>query len=328
MTEHGQAEPTGAEPGLRRPGLASAPYLALGTPASSAFADRIRSIYARREDLQAAFARPDSEEFLRWVVVHGALEHEDELGEFFPAVPPAEVRFGSSHGLHAADYLHSSLEDFRTLLELVEVFGRKPISEVRSVYEFGCASGRILRRFGAVASMDCFGSDIRPADLEWCDANLPGRFLLTGLEPPVELPDDSMDLVYAVSAVSHLDRAANVKWVRELCRVCAPDGLILVSAHGAFSLFVAQRSAEHQALFHLTREGAVELLRDLGRESFALQPAPAELGGPTGPRPGYDQAFFSAEFAGESWSEFADILGHVPAAQGLLEDFYALRPRS
>ena len=139
---------------------------------------------------------------------------------------------------------------------------------------------------------------------------------------------DSTWWVVSLSTFSHFNRRSNEAWIRELARVCKPDGLILVTTHGGFALALISRSAEHQKGLYMEASKAVDFLRRLGKERFLFHGVPEDLVEKLdGPEPEYGQAFFNERFVEEDWSEHVEMLGAVPVGLSLFQDFYALRPR-
>jgi predicted SAM-dependent methyltransferase len=68
--------------------------------------------------------------------------------------------------------------------------------------------------------------------VEWCQANLPGEFRVNRMEPPSPYPDESFDLVYAISVLTHLTEELGRAWVEDWKRILRPTGKLLVSVHG------------------------------------------------------------------------------------------------
>ena len=299
------------------------------TPRTEGFLDVIRAIHARRPDLQEAFPDPEGPGMAQWMGVSGVLEYPEEVQVHYPPVPPEHLRHTACGGLTEHSHLYTSVEDFRTVCELYEIYTGRPVSGLRSVYDFGCGCGRLLRWFPVgIEGVECVGSDVRAASVEWCAANLEGRFFTNDLQPPLELADDSMDLVVSLSTFSHFNRRSNEAWIRELARVCKPDGLILVTTHGAFALALISRSAEHQKGLFMAADEAVDYLRRLQAERYLFHPVPEDLVEKLdGPEPEYGQAFFTERFVERDWSEWVEPLGCVPVGLSLFQDFHALRPR-
>ena len=173
-----------------------------------------------------------------------------------------------------------------------------------------------------------FGTDVREATIRWCDENLEGTFLLNEVTPPQAIEADTLDLSVALSVFSHLDREQSIAWMSELARVTKPDGLILVTTHGAFSLGVLTRSAEHQSVLEIDAPQAQDMLRRLQTEGFLHKVlSKATLERADGVDDNYGQAFMTEAFAREGWGEFVEVVGYVPVGLNLFQDVFVLRPR-
>lgn len=304
-------------------------FARLLAPRDPELARLARELHGRRPDLTAAYPDVDGVGFHQWLAINGPLE-DARLARFFPALPPDELRATACGGNAIQTHLSSGGEDFRTLAELWEVFAQRPIESLRSVLDFGCGCGRVLRWFARLLpDVAIHGADVRKASIDWCAANLPGRYRHNGLMPPLDLPDRSVDLTYALSVFSHLSLAQNLAWLRELVRVTRPDGLLLLTTHGAFALAAAARHPELQHLLEMTADEARSALRRLHRERFLHHSMSATTHRTAdGVSTDYGQAFFGETFAQERWSEIAEVLGCVPVGMSLFQDYHVLRPRS
>ncbi|MBK8974433.1 MAG: class I SAM-dependent methyltransferase [Planctomycetes bacterium] len=296
------------------------------TPADPTFEAEARRIHAERPDVAAAVGAADGLPYRKWLAVFGAAEYPERIGRFFPPVPPQELYATGCAGGGLAHWLTSGLDDFEKLGEIVSTYGTKPFDRLDSVLDFGCGSGRVLRWFRAALPGACrFGIEVYEPGLRWCREQLGGEYVLTDGMPPVDLPDDSVDLVCAYSVFTHLDLAKNLAWLRELARICKSDGLLVLTTIGAYTLFVVQRSVDHQNLLAMPQELARDHLRRLAREPFLYHDKPAD------PRPGWGQgcpvAFFGEPFVRDAWGPVVEVLGHLPAVQDLWQDAFVLRPR-
>jgi SAM-dependent methyltransferase len=107
-----------------------------------------------------------------------------------------------------------------------------PLDGADAVLDFGCGCGRVLRYWsghtGTVA-----GSDRDAGAVDWCRGNLTfAQVERNGLGPPLAYPDESFDLVYALSVFTHLTAELQTAWRDELRRVLRPGGRLLVTTHG------------------------------------------------------------------------------------------------
>jgi 2-polyprenyl-3-methyl-5-hydroxy-6-metoxy-1,4-benzoquinol methylase len=304
-------------------------FLDLVTPRDPAFRSEALAIRMERADLQRAFPTAESADFARWLLIHGLLEYPERLGRFLPPLPPAELRRTACGATDAAEHLRSGLDDAEAIHDLALTFVDRPLASGLRVLDFGCACGRLARWLpSALPNSEVSGSDVRTAAADWCAANLRGTFRPNAIEPPLPFPDQSFDLVVSLSVFTHLTRASNERWIRELVRVTKPDGRLLLSMLGTFALFVIQRMPHNQAVFEMSAEQARDYARRLANEHWLLHPtSPEILAGIDGVEAGYGQAFNDETFVRTAWAPWVDVVGVVPAGQGLFQDFYALRPR-
>jgi SAM-dependent methyltransferase len=101
----------------------------------------------------------------------------------------------------------------------------------KRVLDFGCGAGRTLRQFlGEAAVADVWGCDIDAASVAWLAEHLspPLDVSRNDTTPPLDLPSDSFDLVWAVSVFTHLS-VGWADWLLELRRVLRPGGLLIAS---------------------------------------------------------------------------------------------------
>jgi SAM-dependent methyltransferase len=104
----------------------------------------------------------------------------------------------------------------------------------KRVLDFGCGAGRSLQVFAKEAEeAEFWGCDLHAPSIEWAREHLspPFSFVLNGADPPTELQGEFFDLVWGVSAFTHVtDNWA--EWLLEIHRVTKPGALILFSILG------------------------------------------------------------------------------------------------
>jgi SAM-dependent methyltransferase len=99
--------------------------------------------------------------------------------------------------------------------------------------DFGCGIGRILRHAAAERGAELWGCDIDAPSVEWLSQNVspPLHMLCDGDRPPLELPDEHFDLIWAFSVFTHLTDAW-AAWLAELHRLLRPDGRLIATVFG------------------------------------------------------------------------------------------------
>ena len=103
----------------------------------------------------------------------------------------------------------------------------------KRVLDFGCGSARVLRHFLAEAqNAELWGCDIDEPSVDWVRSELspPLRCFRNSEDPPLPFEDGYLDLVWAASVFTHIERWA--PWLLELHRVLAPGGLLVASYLG------------------------------------------------------------------------------------------------
>jgi SAM-dependent methyltransferase len=111
----------------------------------------------------------------------------------------------------------------------------KDLSSFRTILDFGCGCGRVLRwlRDRGPLPQELFGTDIDVEAIGWCQTHLgAGRFSANAGRPPLDMPADRFDFVYAISVFTHLREDYQRAWLAELARVTRPGGIVLLTVHG------------------------------------------------------------------------------------------------
>lgn len=158
---------------------------------------------------------------------------------------------GSEEGFLSGGFLTAT-----GLMSALQLSGR-PISSFRRILDFGCGAGRVTHWLRHLADgAELTGADINPDAIAWCKDNLGAgaKFLCNGARPPLPLPDAGMDLIYGVSVLTHLDEGLQFEWLRELHRIIAPEGLVVLTVHTGYR---AAQALSPQALGEYRNHGFI-----------------------------------------------------------------------
>jgi SAM-dependent methyltransferase len=143
-------------------------------------------------------------------------------------------------------YRVGALEGTDDPLELYERLGREIHEQICSLLpdgwdwdgkrslDFGCGAGRTIRHFFEEAERgEVWGCDIDRPSVEWVQENLspPLHALLNDERPPIDRPDASYDLIWAVSVFTHLTDSWS-EWLLEMHRLLDEGGILIATFMG------------------------------------------------------------------------------------------------
>ena len=125
-------------------------------------------------------------------------------------------------GKDTAQWLHDQLRQYMIL-------------EQKSVLEWGCGPGRIIRHLPATIGGGCtfYGTDYNERSIAWCRANIPEvEFSVNPLLGKVPYANATFDVIYGISIFTHLSEPAHFYWIKELYRLLRPSGILLITTQG------------------------------------------------------------------------------------------------
>jgi SAM-dependent methyltransferase len=148
------------------------------------------------------------------------------------AIPPARLRVKVIGDPDLDVFLRSGSATAATIRSTVEKSGLD-FGRAGAILDFGVGCGRVSRHWRAIEGPSFHGTDYNPELVRWCADNL--GFLKVERnepQPPMRYPDDSFDVIYAISVLTHLPVTMQVAWMGEFARVLRPGGRLLVTVHG------------------------------------------------------------------------------------------------
>lgn len=123
------------------------------------------------------------------------------------------------------DYWMSGLRDYYRIRQELADEGA-PLADGQRIFDFGAASGRVLRHFMAQhGALRLASADVNENHVAWIAKHLGPAvdvFQCTNI-PTLPIEDNAYDVVYAFSVFTHMDEWETT-WLAELRRILKPGG--------------------------------------------------------------------------------------------------------
>lgn len=143
-----------------------------------------------------------------------------------PSIADREGYFAERH----FDYWLSGLRDWSLICRWAQAAGA-PVSAATRLLDLGSSSGRVLRHFVAQSGVQRpWAADINRRNAAWLREYMPPhvRVLPSTALPHLPIEDRSLDLVYALSVINHIDHL-ELMWLAEIRRMLRPGGVCVLS---------------------------------------------------------------------------------------------------
>ena len=142
--------------------------------------------------------------------------------------------------------------------------------------------------------------DIDQLNVDWARVNI--RDIPVGrcdLYPPLPIPSESLDFIYAISVMTHLTEATQEVWLRELLRVIRPGGAVLLTTRG-----------DHLLLEQQVR--APEVLRQLAKYGISDISQDTNLGPKLENKTYYRGTIQLRQHVEQNWSRYFEVIAYLP----------------
>ena len=166
-------------------------------------------------------------------------------------LPPGRLMFLVQGTANVQEFLTDGRGTAMAVLDVLKSSG-VTLDSSKSVLDFGCGCGRVIRHLHAMTGARCHGSDYNPLLVDWCKENLRfAQFEVNGAVPPLPHANRQFDVIYALSVFTHFPEELQRAWMAELSRVLKPGGHLLMTTHG--ESFLPYMSEEDRKTFRSGR---------------------------------------------------------------------------
>ncbi len=224
-------------------------------------------------------------------------------------IPPAMDREGYNVKHDAAFFLNG-LAEYLKVCRVVEQYD----VEMNSYFDFGCASGRVLRHFCTQSDVPrLLGSDINGRHIKWLNEYLPHRLRAfhNSAIPNLPIAGNSVDVISAFSVFTHID-TFETAWLAELYRILRPGGLVYLSVQNDASWEYIQNADDNYFMRTHMRKLVPNfdqaILKNLPDDRLDFRHT--DLG------PYRAIVFHSDRYLDRTWSRYFDIQEIIPRHSG------------
>ena len=189
----------------------------------------------------------------------------------------------------------------------------RSLFNARDVFEFGCGEGRLIgamMRVNPAASYT--GAEVQPEVIAVAKRRMPNvRFIANGTRPPLELPDQSFDLIYTYSVFTHLTEENHRNWLKELARLLKPGGAMLHTVHSPTAL---------ESISRFSPDALPKFGLPASLESFIAAGPDYHYNVDIPQRPDYGEAIIRRRYIEARWPGYTG-LKIVTYAEGAIESY-------
>jgi len=219
-------------------------------------------------------------------------------------LPPESLRFRVGATRDPVSFVRLGSSAFARLQQVLKDYCSREMVDFVRILDWGCGCGRTLRYFtGHLAKAKLTGVDIDSSAIDWCRQAFPcHEFLTINTQPPMPIPDETFDLIYAISVMTHLREADHLSWLKELSRLSKPRGIALLTTMGETAFWRGRLPWNLFAPWRVEHAGFFDTGANPDLDALKIE---ADY---------YRNVFISHEYIFRNWTPYFDILDILPGA--------------
>jgi hypothetical protein len=217
-------------------------------------------------------------------------------------VPDENRRFRVIGNRDLGGFVNTGATDYYRLDRALHAVSGKHLHEFDHVLDWGVGCGRVARHFPRAHAAAFTGCDIDHDNVRWCSEHLGGRFVASGIAPPLPFENDAFDVIYGVSVFTHLREPLQLQWLTELSRVAVGGAYLLMTVHGVTALEFARLPPAQFA----------RILEQVQRNGLLVSGANTQIDDHADHRGEYVNVFHSAPYVRGTWGRYFECVAIVP----------------
>jgi SAM-dependent methyltransferase len=234
--------------------------------------------------------------------------HCKYFSEAHTPIPEPKLRIRVHGSEDEGSFIRYGAHIYGNLVHTLDRALGKTFDDFRSVMDWGCGCGRVLRNVATRHKVNLTGVDIDSEAIGWCEEAFPDcSFHAIRRDPPLPLASESIDLTYGISVLTHLSERDQFKWLEELRRVTRPGGVVLLTVHGDHAWFRVEKSCT--AYLDWKRHGFRDAYRDSAIDGVIDDPNY------------YRDVYHDGSYIVREWSKYFRVVEILP---GMVLDYQDL----
>lgn len=289
---------------------------------------RISELIVSRPDIEALYYIIEREKLQEWAHSVG-MGVDGQLRDLAPAVPPLDLRRIVAAPSEPV-FLWTGLKDAEMCVGYMDRHLQLAPGQHPTVLDFGCGCGRSTRFLQGMARLQVHGSDVNENLVRWCQQNLSAvETALNDVNPPLPFAENKFDFIYSLSIFSHLSELSMQRWLDELARVTADNGIVLLTTHGFPAIRTISQSQQHRDMFRMSSEVAEGLLTKFDNRKFVHFPYDTDVMDLAKAGSDYGNAFIHEDYILNAWTQAGfEIIEFVEGGLRAWQDVTILRRRA
>ncbi len=151
-----------------------------------------------------------------------------------PPHPPKHLQIRVV-GSYVPDFIESGFTKIYPALNRALKPVGKELGDFQTILDWGCGCGRAIRALATlIPNSRLYGTDIDGEAIDWLKHNYSkfAEFSASPHYPPTDFEEQTFDLVFGISVMTHLPEEMQFQWLAELSRITKPSGYVILTTHG------------------------------------------------------------------------------------------------